>query len=99
MEPWVIIVLIAVGLFTLSLVILLAIAALGGAAYLFYFAIEQGFIGLAAYVAAWVFMFPVMLVISTGIGVFIIWDDWRTERQFRLLARRVREQREHRNSN
>lgn len=45
-------------------------AALIGAIILFTFAGEQGFIGLAAYVACWVFLFPAMLVICIIVGIF-----------------------------
>ena len=35
------------------------------------FAVEQGFLGLAAYVACWVFLFPVMLTISIIVGALV----------------------------
>lgn len=44
--------------------------ALIGALALLAFAGEQGFVGLAAYVACWVFFFPVMLVICIIVGFF-----------------------------
>lgn len=76
MEPWVVIVLlVAVGLFVvLPLIILLGGAAIGGALYLFGLASEQGFIGLAVYIAVWVFMFPVMLGICIIIGLFLMFS-------------------------
>ncbi|MEZ5813246.1 MAG: hypothetical protein R3E13_00730 [Alphaproteobacteria bacterium] len=40
-----------------------------GAITLFAFAAEQGFIGLAAYFACWVFLLPVMLVASILVGL------------------------------
>ena len=42
--------------------------ALIGAVVLFAFASEQGFVGIAVYIACWVFMFPVMLVICIVLG-------------------------------
>ena len=92
MEAWVFILLLVLGLLALNVIIVLGAAAIAGAFSLFGFASEQGFVGLAAYVAAWVFAFPVMLVICIGIGLFIMWDDYRTERRFRLLGKRMRDQ-------
>ena len=40
------------------------------AANLFSWASEQGFIGVAVYIACWVFMFPVMVVICIGGAIF-----------------------------
>ena len=60
-------------LFALGIFIWLCIAAFVGAAYLFTLASEQGFIGLAAYLACWVFFFPVMLIICIVIGFFLMW--------------------------
>ena len=65
----------------LSLVLLFGLAAVVGALVLCYFASEQGFIGLAAYVACWVFLFPVMLVISIIIGFVMLWTDMRKAKQ------------------
>ncbi len=42
-----------------------------GAIFLFAYAAEQGFIGVAAYVACWVFLFPVMLIASIITGYSI----------------------------
>lgn len=67
METWLIILLIVGGLVGLYL----CFAAFIGAVYLLGFASEQGFIGLACYVACWVFLFPVMLVICIIVGIFI----------------------------
>jgi hypothetical protein len=39
-----------------------------GASVLFAFAAAQGFVGIAAYVAMWVFVFPLMLIASVLIG-------------------------------
>ncbi len=69
METWVIVV--------IGLVVGggLLIAAFIGAVALFGFAGEQGFIGLAVYVACWVFFFPVMLVISIIVGIIVWWNS------------------------
>ena len=40
-----------------------------GAVVLFAYAVEQGFIGIAAFIACWVFMFPVMVVLAAIIGL------------------------------
>lgn len=47
------------------------------AANLFGWASEQGFIGVAVYLACWVFMFPVMVIICLCGAVLI----WLVERQ------------------
>lgn len=39
---------------------------------LFHWSLEQGFIGIAAYIACWVFLFPVMLTICIA-GAFLGW--------------------------
>lgn len=44
---------------------------------LFEWASEQGFIGVAVYLACWVFMFPVMVSICLGGAVFM----WLVERE------------------
>ncbi len=70
-EIWIIILLVVAGLLAVWLAIKLFRWALAGALYLLAFAGEQGFIGLAAYIACWVFLFPAMLVISIIIGIVI----------------------------
>ncbi len=75
MEAYVIILLVVGGILALAAAIWLLIAAFGGAVFLFAFAAEQGFIGIAAYIACWVFFFPVMLVICIIVGLFIIWAN------------------------
>ncbi len=70
-EIGIIILLVVAGLLAVWLAIKLFRWALAGALYLLAFAGEQGFIGLAAYIACWVFLFPVMLVISIIIGIVI----------------------------
>ena len=73
MEDWQIILLIVGALFALVIFLSLCSAAFFGAVFLFAFAAEQGFIGLAAYVACWVFLFPVMLVVCIINGFFLMW--------------------------
>lgn len=68
MEALILIILIIAGLIGLAALVLGAIA-------LFAFAAEQGFVGLAAYVACWVFLVPIMasVCIITGlISLFLI---------------------------
>lgn len=62
------IVLAVLGLF-LGLIIL-GLAFRGGA-LLFLWALEQGFIGVTAYFAAWVFLLPLMATASIGIGIWL----------------------------
>ena len=73
MEWWVILLLVFGGLVGLWVAYLLSRAALLGAAHLLGLAAEQGFIGLAAYLACWVFFPPVMLVVCIVLGIFIMW--------------------------
>ena len=47
------------------------------AANLFGWASEQGFVGVAVYLACWIFMFPVMIIICLGAAVLM----WLVERQ------------------
>lgn len=65
METGTALILIAVVLIGLFLLV----AAFIGAVALFALAAEQGFIGMAAYVACWVFFFPVMLGICIIFGL------------------------------
>jgi hypothetical protein len=44
---------------------------LSGAAIIFEFAAVQGFLGVAAYVALWVLLLPIMVLICFGTGVFV----------------------------
>lgn len=46
-----------------------------GAVFLFAWAGEQGFIGVAAYFACWFFLFPIMLAASIISGAFIKWSS------------------------
>lgn len=64
-----IVVLIALGLVLLWLAICLFAAGIVGAIQLLRLAAEGGFIGVAAYIAFWIFAFPAMLVISIVVGI------------------------------
>ena len=77
-----IVILVSGALLALMAALAAAVFVFRGAVLLLAFAGAQGFIGLAAYVAAWVFLFPVMLVASFGFGLFI----WYIERQSALDA-------------
>ena len=60
-----IIALIVVGLVGLASLVL-------GAVAIFAFAGEQGFIGIAVYVACWVFLGPIIATISVLIGLYLL---------------------------
>ena len=75
MEGYGIIVLVVGGILALAAAIWLLIAAFSGAVSLFAFAAEQGFIGIAAYIACWVFLFPAMLIICIIVGFFTMWAN------------------------
>ena len=47
-------------------------ALIAGAVNLFSYAGKQGFVGLAAYVACWVFMAPIMATICILVGLFVL---------------------------
>lgn len=47
-----------------------------GAILLLAFASEQGFLGIAAYLACWVFLFPVMVIICGVIGFLLSKELW-----------------------
>ena len=70
MESWVIILLVMLPVagVALWLIFVFGRAAIVGAVFFLDLASDQGFIGLAAYLAVWVFMFPVMLVICIIVG-------------------------------
>ncbi|MGM0583470.1 MAG: hypothetical protein ACQEUZ_02305 [Pseudomonadota bacterium] len=68
--------LIAGGLLALGIALVLIAWVVRGALELFGMAAAQGFVGLVAYVAAWVFLLPVMAVASGVIGFFA----WRMNR-------------------
>ena len=72
-----IILIVAVALVLLALAVVLLIWAVGLlgdalaiAALLFAWASGQGFIGVAVYVACWVFMFPVMVAVCVVMALF-----------------------------
>ena len=60
-----IIALVTIGLVGLAALIL-------GAIDIFAYAGQQGFIGIAAYVASWVFLGPVIATISVLIGLYLL---------------------------
>ena len=60
-----------IGWFLLKLLFSLLLIGLRGAGHLFGVASEQGFIGLAVCLACFVFMFPIMAVISIIVGFLI----------------------------
>jgi uncharacterized MnhB-related membrane protein len=64
-ENLLIIIVILVGLIGAAAIIL-------GAIDLFTFAAHQGFVGLAAYLACWVFLAPAMACISAIIGLYLL---------------------------
>jgi hypothetical protein len=64
-----------VGIFVALVLLGLVLGILGkfiqGAAIIFGYASEQGFIGLAICLACFVFMFPVMAIVSVIIGFWV----------------------------
>lgn len=70
MEPWAfwLVVAVLVGLW-------LIFAAFTGAVAILGFASEQGFIGVTVYILLWVFLFPVMLIISIIVGIVAMFSD------------------------
>ena len=66
---------IAAGLLLLFLGLYLIKYLFIGAVYLFAWAGDQGFIGFAVYFACWVFLFPLMLVVSIIAGAAISWSS------------------------
>lgn len=84
MELLLIAVAVVAGLAVVIWLIALAFGALDftfkGAAVLSVCAAEQGFIGLAVYAACWVFLFPVMLIVSLALGVIMVkWGEMADE--------------------
>jgi hypothetical protein len=59
----------------------------GAAALLFSWAMQAGFVGFVAYLAAWVFMFPVMAVLCTVTGCARTWLEFRLAREAKRQAR------------
>lgn len=58
-----------------------------GAAVLFVWASEQGFIGIAAYFTAWVFLLPIMLIGSTLVGIFLHWSEASAPREIARIEK------------
>lgn len=86
--------LIPVALIALVLAAWLLLRALEGAAVLLVFALAQGFVGLVAFVAAWVFLLPFMLVASVVLGLitrFASASATRREKRVDRWRRRHRE--------
>jgi len=75
MEPALVLALIFGGLIALTIGLSLLAALIVGSVFLFDFASEQGFVGIAAYVACWVFMFPAMPIACAITGAIIIWRE------------------------
>jgi hypothetical protein len=59
----------------------------GAAALLFSWAMRAGFLGFVAYLAAWVFMFPIMAALCTAAGVARTWLEFRFAREAKRVAR------------
>ena len=70
MEVLGIIIIILLGLLALTIGIYLLASLVTGAIILFAWATESGFIGVAAYFACWVFLFPIMLIGCIIVGIF-----------------------------
>jgi hypothetical protein len=62
----------------------------GAAALLFAWAMRAGFVGFVAYIAAWVFMFPVMATPCALGGVARTWMEVCFAREVRKQARQAR---------
>ncbi len=79
------------GLFTLLVLLLLhdrsfAQSTFGAATLLFVWAARAGLVGFIAYVAAWVFMFPVMAALCGIAGVARTWLEARFVREAKRQA-------------
>ena len=57
------------------------------AALLFSWAVQAGFVGFVAYIAAWVFMFPVMATLCGLAGAARTWAEARVARQAKRQTR------------
>ena len=57
------------------------------AALLLAWAMQAGFVGFIVYVAAWVFMFPVMLALCVLVGLGRTWAESRDARLMRRQRR------------
>lgn len=80
---WTVIFLVAAGIALLALALFVISSLYYGVVLIFGFAAEQGFIGIAAYIACWVFLAPVMLVATFLVGacftvvIIIAWNEDR----------------------
>ena len=83
-------ILIVAGLLALALALFLLFAGFIGAVIIFGFAGLQGFVGIAAYFAAWVFLLPIMATISIIVGIATIFIGGADDRQKRFDAREER---------
>jgi hypothetical protein len=59
-----------------------------GAWFLFVCAAQQGFVGVAVYVACWIFLFPLMSTVSILLGGFMLWLE-RAEKRARSAPEHV----------
>src|SRR5271163_664394 len=59
----------------------------GAATLLFVWAARAGFVGFIAYIAAWIFMFPVLVVLCGGVGLVRTWLEARAVREARKHAK------------
>jgi hypothetical protein len=57
------------------------------AAYLLAWAVEGGFVGVVVYIAAWVFLFPVMISICVIGGVALTWVHVSAKNEARAIER------------
>jgi hypothetical protein len=53
---------------------------------------QAGFVGFIVYIAAWVFMFPVMAGICGLVGLVRTWGDSLALREWKRQARAIRQQ-------
>ena len=65
----------------------LARSVISVAALLFAWAAEGGCVGFAAYIAAWIFLFPVMVSICLVGGIALTWIHVSEEREARAIER------------
>lgn len=90
MDFWNMVFLIVIGSAVLMLIVFLLVSLYFGFIGIFAFAAEQGFLGISAYVACWVFLMPVMAVAHFIVGAvmtFGIIALWNEERQIKSAER------------
>ena len=58
------------------IVIVVLMAFVSGVMGLFVYARERGLIGIAVYIASWVFLAPVMAVLSVILGILMLKEKW-----------------------